>query len=123
MRLVLGLVLAVATAAFGALILGEYQLAGTTGVIAGVLFALAVAEVTLTAGGPALSGRLAVAMVVVALSSAAGLAWAGCITTAHDWGLVPKGLWIGAALAVLLGPWWLRSGTRRVTTRETPAEE
>ena len=114
MRLVLAIVLAAATAALGALILGEYQLTGATGVIAGALFALAVAEVALTAGGPALVGRERSAQVAVAVVSVAGLAWAGWISTGHEWDLVPKGLWIGIVLGLVVGPYWLGSGSRRV---------
>ena len=114
MRLVLALVTAAATAALGAVILGEYQLAGLTGIIAGALFGLAIAEVVLTVGGgPAVAARLNVAMVAAAVASAAGLVWAAWISAGHDFGYVPKGLWAGVVVAALVSPWWLRGGVRR----------
>ena len=122
MRLVLALVTAAATAALGAVILGEYQLAGLTGIIAGALFGLAIAEVVLTVGGgPAVAAQLNVAMVVAAVVSAAGLVWTAWISSGHDFGYAPKGLWAGAVVSALVSPWWLRGGVRRGGTRPTDA--
>jgi hypothetical protein len=117
MRLVLGLLAGAATAAFGALILGEYQLAGFTGVIAGALFGLAVAEVVLTAAGPSIAPNLVPAMVAVALFTVCGLAWAGWISAGHVWRYVPNGAWLGAVTGAALAPWWLRGGIRRAEAR------
>jgi hypothetical protein len=113
MRPALALVAGVATAAFGALILGEYQLTGFTGLIAGSLFGLAIAEVVLTVGGAHLAGTERVAMIVIAVATVAAVAWAGWISTGHLWRTVPKGLWTGAVVGAVLGPWWLRSGVSR----------
>ena len=121
MRLAFALVAGVATAAVGAVVLGEYQLTGVTGVIAGALFGLAIAELVLTASGPALSDGLTVAMVVTALATVAGLIWAGWISAGHDWGYFPVGLGIGVVVGAAVGPYWLRSGSRR-GGRVSPSE-
>jgi hypothetical protein len=113
MRPVFALLAGAATAALGAVILGEYQLTGLTGVIAGGLFGLAVAEVVLTVGGASLARLLVPAMVAVGVFAAGGLAWAAWISAGHDWGYVPNGGWIGLAVGVVMGPWWLRGGIRR----------
>jgi hypothetical protein len=121
MRPALAIVAGAVTAAFGALVLGEYQLAGLTGIIAGALFGLAVAEVVLTAGGASLAPRLTVAMVATAVFTIGGLIWASWISAGHDWDYVPNGLWIGVVAGAALGPWWLRSGAHRVAPR--PADD
>jgi hypothetical protein len=115
MRPVLALLAGAATAAFGAVVLGEYQLAGITGVIAGALFGLAVAEIVLTVGSSALASRLVIAMVGVGVFAAAGLTWSAWISAGHDWNYVPTGGWIGVAVGAAVGPWWLHSGARRAT--------
>ncbi|HZN13669.1 MAG TPA: hypothetical protein VFB78_05335 [Acidimicrobiales bacterium] len=113
MRPALALLAGAATAAFGAVVLGEYQLTGLTGVIAGALFGLAVAEIMLTVGGAGLARLLTPALVAVGLFSAAGLAWAAWISAGHDWSYVPNGGWMGLAIGAVAGPWWLRGGVRR----------
>jgi hypothetical protein len=123
MRPVLALVVGAATAAFGAVILGEYQLAGITGLIAGALFGLAVAEVVLTVGGPGLLRIESVAMGAAAAFTAAGLVWAAWISAGHDWGYVPNGGWIGVVVGAALSPWWLRGGTRRIARAIEPATD
>src|SRR3954470_3206427 len=102
-----------ATAALGAGGLGEYQLTGITGVIAGALFGLAIAELVLTASGPALVGGLTAAMIVTAAATVAGLISAGWISAGHDWGYFPVGLIVGVVVGAAVGPYWLRSGSRR----------
>jgi hypothetical protein len=121
MRLVLAVVAAAATAALGAVIIGEYQLAGITGVIAGTLFGLAIAEVVLTVSGPSARDLLAVALGSTAVITVAGLLWAAWISSGHDWGFVPTGLWIGLAAGAVVSVWWVRSGVRRGIGR--PASE
>jgi hypothetical protein len=120
MRLVLALLAAAATAAVGAVIIGEYQLSGLTGVIAGALFGLAIAEVVLTVSGPDARDALPVALGGAAVLTAAGLVWAAWISAGHDWGFVPTGLWIGVVVGVVVSPWWVRSGVQRSVSRETP---
>lgn len=111
MRPVLAMVAGAATAAFGAVILGEYQLTGLTGVIAGALFGLAVAEVVLTVGGRSLRG--VAEQVAVAVFTAAGLAWTAWISAGHLWSDVPGGAWLGLVVGAVASPLWLRSGARR----------
>jgi hypothetical protein len=124
MRLVLALVVAAATAALGAVILGEYQLAGLTGVVAGALFGLAIAEVVLTVGGnSAVVARLNAAMIAAAAVSAAGLVWAAWISAGHDFSYTPKGLWAGIVVSALVSPWWVRGGVRRGATREAAPDD
>lgn len=100
------------TAALGALVLGEYELAGATPLAAGVLFGLVVAEVGLsTAGrrrgrGPALAAPAAGA-------SAAGMVWAAWISSGRDWSYVPGAVWVGAVLAAGAAILWIRGPTRR----------
>ena len=82
-RALLGLVLGGATAALGALILGEYEFTGTLPWVAGPLFGLVIGEVV--------AGAL----------SFGGIAWAGWIDSTQ--GLEPvKGLvWVAASLAAM----------------------
>ena len=123
MRLVLALLAAAATAAVGAVIIGEYQLSGLTGVIAGALFGLAVAEVVLTVSGPSIHDAPAAAFGGAAVLTVAGLIWAAWISAGHDWSFVPTGLWVGIVIGAVVSPWWVRSGARRAATRaETPAD-
>src|SRR4051794_39812857 len=113
MRPALALLAGAATAAFGALVLGEYQLTGLTGVIAGVLFGLAIGELLLAAGGRALSGQ-AIAPVAAALFTVGGLTWAAWRSASlNQWSEVPVGAWIGIALGAVAAPLWFRSGARR----------
>jgi hypothetical protein len=113
MRFVLALLTAAATAAIGAVIIGEYQLTGLTGVVAGALFGLAIAEVILTVSGPDAHRAVPVALVAAAVFTAVGLVWAAWISAGHDWDFVPNGLWIGVAAGAVVSPWWVRSGLRR----------
>ncbi|MBA3654836.1 MAG: hypothetical protein H0W70_11675 [Actinobacteria bacterium] len=122
MRLALALLGGAVTAAFGAVILGEYQLAGFTGAIAGALFGLAVAEVVLSAGGPAVRARQTAPMIAAAVFTAAGLAWAGWISAGHLWGEVPPALWLGIVIGAPLSAWWLRGGARRGAAPATGVE-
>jgi hypothetical protein len=119
MRPALAIVAGAVAAALGAVILGEYQLTGLTGVIAGALFGLAIAELVLTVAGSNWSGRENVGLVAVALLTAAGLVWACWISAGHLWRYVPKGAWTGVVVGAALGPWWLHSGVQRVTARES----
>jgi hypothetical protein len=118
MRPALALVAGAAAAAFGAVILGEYQLTGLTGVIAGALFGLAISELVLTAGSSEWRGRETLGMVGVAVFTVAGLVWACWISAGHLWRYVPKGAWTGVAVGAAVGPWWLRSGVARLRARD-----
>lgn len=117
MRPALALVVGAAAAAAGAVILGEYPLAGLTGVIAGALFGLAVGEIVLSVGSASWRGREPLGMAGVAVFTAAGLVWSGWISAGHLWSDVPKALWVGVVVGAALGGWWLRSGVSRVSSR------
>lgn len=99
----------VAVAVLGAVILGEYPLAGFTPLVAGPFFGVAVAEATATVGRH--SDRFLLA--AVALVSQAGLVWAMWISTGHDLHLAPATGWAGVVLGGLAAPLWLKSAGRR----------
>jgi hypothetical protein len=95
LRAVLGLICGAASAALGALILGEYEFTGTLPYVAGPLFGLVVGEVVVTVG----RDRSWPTAVVTAALAAGGIAWAGWIDSSE--GVEPvKGLvWVAAGLA------------------------
>lgn len=110
MRHVLAAAAALAASALGALILGEYELGGTTPFVAGVLFGLVVAELALTIDKPRPSpgaGATAVA------GPCAGMIWAAWISSGHDWHYLPRVAWAGVVLAPAAAALWLRAGRRR----------
>ena len=94
-RALLGLLCAAATAALGALILGEYEFSGTLPYLAGPLFGLVIGEVVVSVGR---TRALVVALPTGALAFG-GIAWAGWIDSSQ--GVEPvKGLaWVAAGLA------------------------
>ena len=94
-RALLGLAVAAAVAALGALILGEYEFTGTLPWIAGVLFGLVIGEVVVSVGR---SRHVAVAAGAAALSFA-GVAWAGWIDSTHGVEPVKSLVWVAALLA------------------------
>jgi hypothetical protein len=108
-RPALAVVVGAATAALGALILGEYEFKGTTPYVAGVLFGLVVAEAVLTV---ARRGRRRFA-VAAAAESAGGLLWAAWISAGRDWDYVPAAAWVAVALgAVVAAARVVRAGLR-----------
>lgn len=111
MRRLIATVAGAVAAAGGALILGEYQLEGTTPLVAGILFGLIVGEVVTAAG----RRRDAGAAVTAAVTAAAGMAWAAWRSTGPDeqWDLVPGQAWIGVGLAAVGALLWVRSPGRR----------
>lgn len=94
-----------ATAALGALILGEYEFTVTTGLLAGAALGWIIAEIVASLGG----WRGVLPAVVSAAIAAAALAWAGWIDA--GWGLerYPNGAWVAvvtsAAVAVGTCTW------------------
>lgn len=95
MRRILALVAAAAVAAVGAVILGEYAIAGVVGLGAGLVFGLLVAEAAVGVGG---AGSVALAL-GSALASGTGMVWAAWISTGRDLDrLAPEG-WVAVALA------------------------
>ena len=109
MRRVLALVAGAATAALGALILGEYELRGATAVGAGVLFGLVVGEVVAVVGRDA---ALALALAGAGLAGA-GLVWAAWIASGEDWAYVPTWSWVAAAIAAAAAGLRVRTPERR----------
>ncbi len=109
MRLVLAVTAGAIVAAFGGLILGEYPFTGLTPYVAGVLFALVVAEVILTVihtrylHSPPERPGLPTA-VAAALCTVGGLGWAIFIQSNHLRNPIPLAAWaalaIGAAVAL-----------------------
>lgn len=83
-----------ATAALGALVLGEYEFVGYVPWVAGVVLGLLVAEVMLAVGRRRgwLSAGLAAGL------AAAGLAWAGWIDSAGGVSPYPRLAWAAAAV-------------------------
>ena len=94
-RALLGLVLAAAAAALGALILGEYEFTGSLPWVAGPLFGLVVGEVAVGVGR---SRHVGVAVVVAAFAFG-GIAWAGWIDSTQGLEPVKRLVWVSAALA------------------------
>ncbi len=93
----MGLLTGAAVAALGALILGEYEFAGTLPFLAGPLFGLVIGEVVVGVG----RARGVVPGCAAAVLSFGGIAWAGWIDSTQ--GLEPvKGLvWVAAGLAAV----------------------
>jgi hypothetical protein len=101
---------AAATSAFGALLLGEYDLGGATGVFAGALFGVAVAE----AARLMAKGRVpTAAAAVIAAIAGAGMVWATFISTNRFRSPIPTAAYVGIAASVMLAGAWLRSSGRR----------
>lgn len=94
-RALLAVVCGAATAALGALILGEYEFTDLLPFVAGPLFGLVVAEVMLAVG----QLRTALVAAIGGELAFAGIAWAGWIDSSE--GVEPvKGLvWVAACLA------------------------
>jgi hypothetical protein len=83
-----------AVAAFGALVLGEYELGLGLGPLAGLLLGLAVAETVLAVG----RSRHPAVAVLAAGSAASGMVWAGWIDASAGIEPVKAGAWVGAVL-------------------------
>jgi hypothetical protein len=96
-RALLGLLVGAATAALGALILGEYEFHGTLPWVAGPLFGLVIGEVIVGVGR---SRHLAVAAVAAALSFG-GIAWAGWIDSTQGIEPIKRLVWVSASLAAV----------------------
>ena len=117
-RPVPAVLVALAVAALGAVILGEYTLAGARPILAGLLFGITIAEVLATlARGWAREPELWAA---ASLVTEAGLVWATWISTGHRLDEAAPSAWLGIGLGMLAAPFWLRSAGRRGAT--SPAE-
>jgi len=102
---------ALAAAALGAVILGEYELAGARALFAGVFFGVAVAEV-ITSVARTVDGDVRL-LAAAALVTEAGLVWATWISTGHQLDLATDTAWAGIVVGSLAAPLWLRSAGRR----------
>ena len=116
MRQLLALAAGAATAALGAQILGEYELAGVTAVVAGTVFGLVVGEVVVTVGR---RQDLALGVATAALV-AAGLVWAAWIWTGRDWTSLPGGAWLAVGLGVVVA--LVSVAGRRLRDAERPGD-
>jgi hypothetical protein len=104
-------IVAIVVAAIGAVILGEYELAGYRPLLAGALFGVTVGEVIASIARFANDDpRL---MFASALVAGAGLVWATWISTGHHLDLAPATAWGGIVVGSLAAPLWLRSAGRR----------
>lgn len=105
-----------ATAAVGAVILGEYELEGATPVVAGVLFGLVLSEVVTAVS----RHRDATAVATSVVLAVGGMAWGAWLSTGpdEDWSFVPGMAWVGVALAAAAAVLWVRTpGLRGAGTR------
>jgi hypothetical protein len=113
-------VAALAVAALGAVILGEYELAGARPLLAGLLFGVTVAEVMATVARP--SGDDPHLLAAAALVAEAGLVWATWISTGHELRSAAVTAWGGIVVGSLAAALWLRSAARRAPrTRDETA--
>lgn len=99
-----------AIAAFGALILGEYDLVGLTAVVAGGLFGATLAEVAGALARRAVPGWLTAA---VAFLAGAAMTWAVWISTNRFRNPVELSAVAGIAVAAAAAAAWLSTGGRR----------
>lgn len=125
MRQPLAIAAGAAVAALGALILGEYEPAGYTPYVAGLLFGIAVGEAVRSVGRSTSVGMAAAAGVEAGL----GLVWAAFIAMAVDefgWSAVPGGAWAGAVLGTVAAAAWVKTSARsksRDDSRPEPEPE
>ncbi|HEX2849582.1 MAG TPA: hypothetical protein VHN98_03480 [Acidimicrobiales bacterium] len=109
MRQVVAVLVGVAVAVVGAVVLGEYDLSGRTALLAGLLFGVALAEVM---AGVARTADVAMSA-AAGLLAEAGLVWALWISTGHRLDLASATGWAGVALGTVAAATWLRSAGRR----------
>jgi len=106
MRQVLAVIAGASVAAFGGLILGEYQFTGLMPYATGLLFALVVGEVILSIGGqPGVTSSVAAAFCTIG-----GLGWAIWISTGQGLAPIPPGAWVALGIGTVAA--LLRGGIR-----------
>ena len=113
-RPVPAVLVALVVAALGAVILGEYELAGARPILAGLLFGITIAEVLATLARP--WAREPELWAAAALITEAGLVWAAWISTGRELDQADPTAWLGIAVGLLAAPIWLRSAGRRGAT-------
>lgn len=101
---------ALLAAILGAVILGEYELAGIRPLFAGLLFGVAVGEIIASVARPADDPNLLAAS---ALITEAGLVWATWISTGHELHLAGGTALAGVIVGTAAAPLWLKSAGRR----------
>lgn len=94
----LGVVCGGLVAAFGAVVLGEYEFTGLLPYVAGPLFGLAVGEVVVAVG----TSRASPVAVASSLLSFAGVVWAGWIDSSEGVEPFKTLVWVAAALAAIV---------------------
>jgi hypothetical protein len=103
------MLLGAAVAALGGWILGEYPFTGIMPYITGILFALVVSEVILSASGSTPSRLIAASAAVI---TAAGIGLAVWIQSTEGLVAIPPGGWVAIALGFIVA--LLRGGIRAV---------
>ncbi len=97
LRAALGVLCGVATAALGALILGEYEFTGSLPFAAGPLLGLAIGEVTVGVGRV----RTVPMAVVAAALGFGAITWAGWISSGEGLEPIKPLVWVAAVLAAV----------------------
>lgn len=105
MRQLVAAVVAAAATTLGALILGEYEMAGWTPYVSGALFGLVIGEIVLSLAKPLPALPLALAAVAM---PGLGMLYAVYISSGFDWAYVTDGAWVGVDIAPLAAALWLR---------------
>lgn len=108
---VTAVVAALLAATLGAIILGEYELAGIRPLLAGLLFGVAVAEIIASLARSGVDEPEL--MAASALVAEAGLVWATWISTGRELDLAGGSAWAGILVGTLAAPLWLKSAGRR----------
>lgn len=103
-------------AAFGALIVGEYQFSGAVPVLAGLVLGLLVSEAVALGG----QWRGWLPALLAGVEAAVGIMWGGWIDSGQGIGPYPALAWVGAAVAALTA--MARARPRR-PRRRRPADE
>jgi hypothetical protein len=104
-------VVGLAVAVLGAVILGEYPLEGVRALLAGLVFGVTVAELMADVSRPGpdeLYLPFAAAMI-----TEGGLVWATWISTGHELDTAATAAWAGIGIGMLASLLWFRSAARR----------
>lgn len=105
---------------FAGVIMGEYELRGSTAIIAGLIFGLAMAELAITVG------KSSDWALVVAAAAAAFIAntFSAYIDAGDSLGRIASMRWIGSLIAVVSAGYWVRTfGSRAIHNPMRPDSE